>query len=103
MRAGTHAGAAGETELLPFDDRVADVHADDGEVGVERSEPVAHVDEHHVAVTLEALRVPGRCDPAGTRCGDVERAQRADVDSGMPLGTVVAVPARNDPARGPLQ
>ena len=62
---------------------------------------MAHVDEHDVAVAVESRRVPDRLDDAGRGGVDVERTQRADVDAGMPLGAVVAEPARDRSVGGP--
>src|SRR3954451_20546410 len=103
VRPGAHAGAAGEPELLPLNNRLPDGHAQNGPMRIERLEPVTHVDEDDIAVAVEARGIPDRRYPAGARSDDVERAQGADVDPCMPLRPVVAEPARDDPVRRPLE
>src|SRR5260370_1425846 len=103
MRAGAVPRAAGEAEPLPGRDLLADRDTDLRQVRVERFEPLTEVDEHDVAVALERRRVADRLDDAGRSGGDVERAQRPDVDAGMPLGPVVAEAARDRSAGGPLE
>src|SRR5439155_21128880 len=103
MRAGAIAGAAGEAQRLPRPHLSADGYSDLRKVRVERFEPMSHADEHDVAVAVERRRVADRLDDTLRSSGDIERAQRADVDAGMPLGSVVAEAACNRSARGPLE
>src|SRR6185312_7625886 len=102
---GAIARAAGIAELLARDHVIALLHGDPGEMRVQRLEAVAEVDQHHLAVTLVVRHVADRLDDAGRGCGDVQRAQRADVDAGMPLTTGAVVPEapRDGAARGPLE
>jgi hypothetical protein len=70
VRAGAVARAAGTAESLPRRDLLAELHADLGQMRVERLEALAHVDEHDVAVIVESGHIADRFDEPG--CGGID-------------------------------